>query len=103
MLRFFLILAIALPIAACEVDFPAAQPSPSVSPAAVTKAEFDQVQPGMTLAEVEAILGKGEEISRSAIAGTETVMYQWTNADFSNANAMFQDGKLISKSQAQLK
>lgn len=70
----------------------------------VTRAEFEQLETGMSYQEaVEVIGAEGEEISRSEVMGTKTVMYQWTNYDASNMNAMFQNGKLIQKAQFGLK
>jgi hypothetical protein len=58
----------------------------------------------MSYKEVVKILGTdGEIISESDIGGTKTVMYQWQSSGFGNMNAMFQNGKLISKSQFGLK
>ena len=66
----------------------------------VTAAEYSLLQAGMSYQEAVEIIGfPGEEISRSDIAGITTVMYQWTNRDFSNMNAMFQNGALVTKAQ----
>jgi hypothetical protein len=55
----------------------------------------------MTYEEVTKILGSGKEISRTEISGLPTtVMYQWEKySGLKNMNAMFQDGKLVSKAQ----
>ena len=71
----------------------------------VSLAEFQQIQSGMTYAQVVSIIGfEGTESSRSDLGGTSTVMYEWVNSGFSgaNMNAMFQDGRLVSKAQAGL-
>ena len=69
----------------------------------VTADEFAQIRDGMTYAQVRAIVGAvGEEQSRTTLGGITTVMYAWTNADFSIMAAMFQDNKLVSKSQVGL-
>lgn len=67
----------------------------------VTLAQYEQVAQGMTLEEVEAVLGKGEESSRVALEGIgETVNYTWYGEPFgSNMVLTFQDGKLTSKVQ----
>jgi hypothetical protein len=59
--------------------------------AKITKAEFDQIQDGMTRAQVAEIVGSpGEVLSESTIAGYKTVMVSWEGSSFaSNANAMF--------------
>jgi len=69
-------------------------------PPVVTKAEYDRIEEGMTYEQVKRTIGaSGEELSRSDIAGYSTVMYSWTNANRSNMNAMFQNGRLVNKAQ----
>jgi hypothetical protein len=54
----------------------------------------------MSYQEVVAILGEpGEEISRSDLAGTTMVMYQWSRWNGANMNAMFQNDALVTKAQ----
>ena len=67
----------------------------------VTAAEYQQLQTGMSYQQAVEIIGyRGEEISRTDIAGITTVMYQWTNPGFAgNMNAMFQNGALVTKAQ----
>ena len=66
----------------------------------VTAAEYRQLATGMTYQQAFEIIGfHGEELSRSEIAGTTTVMVQWMNANGGNMNAMFQNGRLIQKAQ----
>lgn len=82
-------------------------PEPDPTPApytpskfAATLAEYMQIQEGMSYSQVRDIIGAdGTEISRNSLAGITTVMYSWTNDDFSNMNTMFQNGKLVSKAQ----
>lgn len=70
------------------------------SPAVVTKSEYDQLENGISYEQARSIIGEpGEELSRSDIAGIITVMYAWKNANGSNMNAMFQNGRMISKAQ----
>lgn len=70
----------------------------------ITMAQFQQIQTGMTYAQVVEILKRdGEELSRSELGGTLTIMYSWKNSDFSNMNAMFQNDKLTTKAQYGLK
>jgi len=60
------------------------RPAPSISPTA-TQAKYEQIQQGLTYEEVRGIIGApGEELSRSDIAGYQTVMYSWKNANGSN-------------------
>ncbi len=86
------------------------QPSPvapaTTSPASgVTMANFSRLKNGMPYEQVVGILGKeGMELSRNQIADIETVMYQWNGEGFgANMNAIFQQNKLMSKSQFGLK
>lgn len=66
----------------------------------VTRAEYDRLRDGISYSEAVSIIGtSGDELSRSDLAGISTVMYSWANANGSNMNAMFQDGKLITKAQ----
>ncbi|MBA4121333.1 MAG: hypothetical protein H0X72_02570 [Acidobacteria bacterium] len=59
----------------------------------------------MKYSEAVKILGsRGEVLSESGIGGTKTIMYQWNGEGFgANMNAMFQNGKLVSKAQFGLK
>ena len=66
----------------------------------VTKAEFLRLEEGMSYEEVVRIIGAPGELKASSdLAGIKTVMYGWSNTDGSNTNAMFQQGKLVSKAQ----
>ncbi|HIE8455386.1 TPA: DUF3862 domain-containing protein [Bacillus cereus] len=74
----------------------------------ISKAEFDQIQNGMSYDEVKAIIGSdGEVLSESGQAGDQfhTIMYKWDGEKGfgANANFMFQEGKLQNKSQFGLK
>jgi Domain of Unknown Function with PDB structure (DUF3862) len=84
-----------------STTLPSTPPGQSASTAGVTRANYAQITTGMTYSQVEALLGKpGEEISRVEMGGVTTVMYQWKSGFFgANMNAMFQNGKLISKAQ----
>jgi hypothetical protein len=66
----------------------------------VTMQKYSRIQERMTYEQVQSIIGHpGEELSRTNIAGYRTVMYSWTNSNGSNMNAMFQNGRLVSKAQ----
>ena len=70
------------------------------APPSVTMANFNRIRNGMTYAEVVSILGQPtQELSRTEVAGIETVMYQWDGGFMANMNAMFQNGKMVSKAQ----
>lgn len=68
----------------------------------ISAAEFAELRNGMSLAEAEAVIGgPGEVLSESELAGIHTVMLKWDGESGfgANANAMFQDGRLVSKAQ----
>ena len=66
----------------------------------ITAEEYARLESGMSYRQAVAIIGEeGEELSRTDMAGYTTIMYGWTNWDGSNANAMFQNGALVSKAQ----
>lgn len=74
----------------------------------ISKAEFDQIQNGMSYDEVKVIIGSdGEVLSETGQAGDQfhTIMYKWDGEKGfgANANFMFQEGKLQNKSQFGLK
>ncbi len=59
---------------------------------------------GMTYGDVVRIIGsRGEELSRSSTAGYTITMYAWKNKNGSNMTAMFENGKLTTKSQIGLR
>ena len=76
-------------------------PSAGLSQRGVTLAQYGQVQPGMTEADVFGIIGTGQETVRSDMAGIVTVMYEWPGSGSlgANMNAMFQNGRLVQKAQ----
>lgn len=92
-----MIIAAALLFSACG--------SPNVVPSdkgpGVTLSQFTEIKDGMTYAEVSALLGSpGVEQSSNNIAGMKTIMYAWDGkSGLGNMNAMFQNDKLIQKSQ----
>ena len=66
----------------------------------MTKAMYLQISEGMSYHQVARIIGApGEEMSRSILAGYTNVMYQWVNNDYSGMNAIFQNGRLVTKEQ----
>jgi hypothetical protein len=79
-----------------------AAPEPAANDPGISAAEFKAIATGMTQAEVTAIVGSpGEVISENELAGIRTVMVKWDGESGfgANANAMFQNGKLVQKSQ----
>jgi|LSQX01.3.fsa_nt_gb hypothetical protein len=70
----------------------------------VTMSEYNQIYDGMTYGDVVRIIGsRGEELSRSSTAGYTITMYAWSNKNGSNMTAMFENGKLTTKSQLGLR
>ncbi|OOR30331.1 hypothetical protein BW892_07060 [Bacillus cereus] len=74
----------------------------------ISKEEFDSIKNGMSYEEVISIIGgDGELLSETGTNGQQfhTLMYSWEGEKGfgSNANATFQDGKLINKAQFGLK
>ena len=68
--------------------------------AGLNYANYLRIREGMTYPEVVKILGSsGKEISRSELVGITTVMYSWSKWSGANMNAMFQNGKLVTKAQ----
>lgn len=71
-----------------------------VSGGNVTMAKYDQIREGMTLSEVEQVMGQGgEELSRVNVAGYDNVIYAWSNPSGANMNVTFQNGKVYAKAQ----
>lgn len=74
----------------------------------MSKKEFDSIKNGMSYEEVVNIIGgDGELLSETGTSGEQfhTMMYSWEgeNGLGSNANATFQNGKLVNKAQFGLK
>lgn len=70
----------------------------------ITIEKFDRVKEGMTYEEVVQILGgPGDEASSNEITimgnKVKSVLYGWKGSDLSSIAAMFQNNKLVSKSQ----
>jgi hypothetical protein len=71
----------------------------------VTLAGYNAITEGMSGAEVWEILGPpSEELSSTTIGGVTTKMFMWKADKWGgNMNAMFQNGRLVSKAQFGLK
>ncbi len=67
----------------------------------ITADEFARLQDGMTYAQAVQIVGSRGRREQPDIAGRDhdDHVFRGPNDDFSNANAMFQDGRLVSKAQ----
>ncbi len=91
----------AIPPSASQAASPESQKTGGI----VNAATFAQLKTGMKYADVVKIFGsEGEVLSENEMGGFKTVMYKWDGEGFgANVNVMFQNGKLISKSQFGLK
>lgn len=77
----------------------------ALEPEKVTKANYDKIQPGMTLAEVEAILGKttmAEEIVKSGMQENAPFVLLWKLNGLRFITVAFENGKVKEKNQVGL-
>ncbi len=99
---FFSILILSLLVNACT----------QINPR-VTKAQYDQAQTGMSLSQVQDIVGKPRETTaelswnfpgvENLPIGSQQAFYQWKNPDGSSMTAVFINDKLVLKTQVNLK
>lgn len=73
--------------------------------AKVTLDNYKKINMGMNYKQVKAILGEGQLASQTSLDGDkdENEMYEWINDDGSNMNITFEDGKVSTKTQIELK
>ncbi|MBG1262222.1 hypothetical protein F8S20_25620 [Nostoc sp. BAE] len=64
----------------------------------LTRVDYEQLKPGMSVTDVQAILDRGIEINRSETTAT----FFWQNSDSSHITVIFKNGKLMSKAQSKL-
>ena len=69
----------------------------------LTYKKYISIKKGMTYQQVVNIVGKGEELSSSDMAGYKTVVRMWKGSLGSNMILTFQNDKLIVKAQFGLK
>lgn len=70
----------------------------------VTLSEFQQIQPGMTYDQVAQIVGDpGSQFQSQEMMGIKSDTYMWENGGGPNMVCMFQNGKLINKTQVGLR
>lgn len=65
----------------------------------ISRVEYERLRLGLSVFEVETILGPGVEIQSSSTSAT----YAWQNSDKSEIVAVFENGQLYSKRQSGLK
>ena len=71
--------------------------------AKVTMDKYNKINNGMTYDQVKAILGEGQLSSQSLIVNVKDEIYSWINTDGSNMQVTFQNGKVDTKAQFELK
>ncbi|NNE64979.1 MAG: DUF3862 domain-containing protein [Pyrinomonadaceae bacterium] len=70
----------------------------------ISKAKYDKIETGMSIDEVEKIIGsKGEETSSSSVGSSSYKSFRWKGEKFSFISVRFKDDKVSSKSQYGLK
>ncbi|NFV13050.1 DUF3862 domain-containing protein [Clostridium sporogenes] len=80
-----------------------AQAGLSREKADVNMEKYNKIETGMDYNKVKEILGEGELMSISQIAGSNTSIYSWVNSNGTNMNVTFQDGTSTAKAQFGLK
>jgi hypothetical protein len=69
----------------------------------ITLEKFNQIQKGMTLQEVQEIIGSpGKLIAESKLGDVSGQVYSWKNSQGSNAIIEFKNSKVVAKAQAGL-
>lgn len=68
--------------------------SPSV--AAITEAQYERIEPGMTLTDVRAIAGDGVEVRRSEYSA----IFEWSSVDGRTVTGTFEGDRLVEKAQS---
>ena len=77
----------------------------SKSASAITKANYEKIREGMTLAEVEKILGdEGLKVGTNTINGRTTEIYKWTDDNFTSyIDVIFEKDNVVEKREKNLK
>jgi hypothetical protein len=84
------------------VSGPDAETAPnSVAGGSLSRANYEKIKEGMTLGEVEKILGgEGLKVSTMTVNGRETEIYKWTNDNFkSYIDVVFEKNKVVEKKE----
>jgi hypothetical protein len=96
----------ATPYVANTASSPTGTSSPATtsSSGGLTLAKYNQIKDGMSLKEVNDLLGKeGQESSSSRVGSTKIATYKWQGNDYEYIFCNFTNDKLTFKSQANLK
>jgi hypothetical protein len=74
--------------------------SSSTPSAKITLSQYNQVKDGMSYSQVAAILGaQGKPVSDSKFGSVKTEAYSWDGGNFASVSIIFQNNKVVSKSQ----
>lgn len=96
-----LIAAVSLILIAAGCDSSSGQSSStSGGGATYTADQYEQLSTGMTIDDVDGIMGGGAATSESEFNGQTMQIYMYVNSDGSNVTVSFVDGKLNSKTKA---
>jgi hypothetical protein len=80
------------------------KPEISLSNDLITLAKFNQIQNGMTIQQIQELIGSEGKLLGSTNAGNISgKVYSWQNPQGSNAIVEFKNDQVVSKSQAGLK
>ncbi|MEO0644804.1 MAG: hypothetical protein AAFZ17_01410 [Cyanobacteria bacterium J06650_10] len=63
---------------------------------AITEAQYERINPGMTLTDVRAIVGDGVEVRRSE----SSAEFEWSSVGGKTITGTFEQGRLVEKSQS---
>jgi hypothetical protein len=93
------------PYVANTSSSPTSSTSPTTSSTSgLTLEKYNQIKDGMSLKEVNDLLGKeGQESSSSKVGSTKIATYKWQGNDYEYIFCNFTNDKLTFKSQANLK
>jgi hypothetical protein len=88
-----------------DEDFEYSTPAPQKSSAKLTKTNFEKIRVGMTLGEVEKLLGdEGMLVSTMDVNGRKTQIYKWSNDNFTSyIDVTIENGKVAEKKGKGLK
>jgi hypothetical protein len=83
---------------------PSSTTKPTTSSTGLTKEKFGQLKNGMSYKQVAEIIGsEGEEVSMSEVGRYKVASYKWQGPDFQMIICVFNNDKMTSKTQANLK
>ena len=86
-------------------DYEYSTPAPKKSAAVLSKSSFEKIKIGMTLGEVEKLLGEeGMLVSTMDVNGRKTQIYKWSNDNFTSyIDVTIENTKVVEKKNKGLK